>query len=114
MSEIHNSSIDILINNIKSQRKIRGWNQSDLAKETGVDQSYISRLEKGGRNVTLDFIDKVSTAFGIQTYELLQHDRIDELSLREKVAEVEKLDPLKKMMVEQMIDAFLKEKQAKI
>ncbi len=105
------NTVEIIVSNIKRLRASKDWNRTQLANEAGVDPSYISRVESGNRNIGLDTLDKIATAFGIHTFELLQHGRVDELSLREKVAEVESLDPLKKMMVEQMIDAFLKEKQ---
>lgn len=107
----HNQSIDSVVENIRKFRELKGWNQSVLAKEAGVDQSYISRLEKGGRNVTLELLDKVANAFGIPTYELLQHNRVDEYSLRERINQVESLPQLKKQMIEEMINAFLREQQ---
>jgi len=32
---------------IKSFRKSRGWSQSDLAEQLGVDQATVSRIENG-------------------------------------------------------------------
>ena len=95
---------------MKKLRAEHNWNRSDLANKAGFDPSFISRIEKGDRNITLEVLDKIAGAFGVETYELLQGAKVDEFTLREKIARVEELDPLKKMMVEQMIDAFLKEK----
>lgn len=33
---------------IKNFRKGRGWSQSDLAEQLGVDQATVSRIERGG------------------------------------------------------------------
>ncbi len=105
----HHSSISDVVENIRKQRELMGWTQSDLAKEAGVDQSYISRLENGGRNVTLEVLDRIAHTFGIPTYELLQHKRVDEYTLRERMNSVERLAPLKRQMIEEMINAFLRE-----
>ncbi|MDR3473374.1 MAG: helix-turn-helix transcriptional regulator [Devosia sp.] len=32
---------------IKSLREFRSWSQADLAKELGVDQATVSRMERG-------------------------------------------------------------------
>ena len=42
--EKHHSSISDVVENIRKQRELMGWTQSDLAQAAGVDQSYISRL----------------------------------------------------------------------
>ncbi len=105
------NTIDIIIENTKRLRLERGWNKTKLAEEAGVDPSYISRLESGGRGLTIDSVEKIAFAFGVKTYELLQPNRVSEYTLREKLAKMEELDTLKKMMLEQMIDAFLKERE---
>lgn len=51
-------------------RKVRGWSQLDLSLESGVNRNYISDLEKGRRNPTLDVLERISDAFGI-TLEVL-------------------------------------------
>ena len=46
-------------------RKQRGWSQLDLSLEANVNRNYISDLEKGRRNPTLDVLERISDAFGI-------------------------------------------------
>jgi transcriptional regulator with XRE-family HTH domain len=50
-----------------SLRKIRntyGYSQAELAELTGLHVSYISMLENGKRNPTLQTIEKLASAFG--------------------------------------------------
>jgi len=108
---MNTKTVETIVYNIQRMRASHGWNKTKLAEMAGVDPSYISRIEKGNRNIGLESLDKVATAFGIHTHELLQHGRIDELTLREKVSEINSLPTMKKMVVEQLIDAFIREKQ---
>ncbi len=39
---------------LKRYRELRGLTQDDLARETGIPSTAISRIERGGRKVTLE------------------------------------------------------------
>ncbi len=47
-----------------------GMEQKELAQKAGVDPSFISRIEKSERNVTLTTATKIATAFGLTVGEL--------------------------------------------
>ena len=49
---------------IKQARLEKELSQQDLAKITGLDQSEISKLEKGLYNPSIKFLDKISKALG--------------------------------------------------
>jgi len=51
---------------IETMRTEKGWTQEELAKEVGSSQSAIHRIEKGGQNVSLEMIKKLSEALGNQ------------------------------------------------
>jgi UDP-N-acetylglucosamine 1-carboxyvinyltransferase len=51
---------------IEQMRLEKGWTQGDLAREVGTSQSAIHRIEKGGQNVSLEMIKKLSEALGSQ------------------------------------------------
>ena len=51
---------------IEHMRLEKGWTQEDLAKAVGSSQSAIHRIEKGGQNVSLEMIKKISEALGNQ------------------------------------------------
>lgn len=49
---------------IKSSRTKLGFAQKDLAKKLGVIQQYISKIETGRENITIDTLKKIADAFG--------------------------------------------------
>lgn len=51
---------------IARMREEKGWTQEELANNIGSSQSAIHRIEKGGQNVSLEMIKKLSEAFGTQ------------------------------------------------
>ena len=48
-----------------------GKTQVELAESLGVSQSYISEIEKGKREVTLDLLDRYSSALRVPISSLL-------------------------------------------
>lgn len=60
-----NSTIIKIGENIKILREQSGFTQSNIAKYLKVDQSLISKIEKGERLITSDMLDNLSTLFGI-------------------------------------------------
>ena len=51
---------------VEQMRLEKGWTQDDLAKIVGSSQSAIHRIEKGGQNISLEMIKKLSEALGNQ------------------------------------------------
>lgn len=56
---IMNENLSNLIRNV---RKRRGLTQNDLATQTGTTQAYISNIEKGKVNPSLDMLERISEA----------------------------------------------------
>lgn len=52
-----NERIGALISEI---RQIRGMTQAEFAKQLGTSQSAVNRIEKGGQNVSLDMLNRIS------------------------------------------------------
>lgn len=50
---------------IKDQRKLRNQTQEDLAANSGLDRTYISGVERGTRNITLDSLEQIVLALRI-------------------------------------------------
>ena len=50
---------------IRVERQLRGWTQKVLAKEAGVAEVQISRVETGAQTPTLGTLDKLLVAFGL-------------------------------------------------
>lgn len=52
-------------------RKQRGWSQLSLAEKARVDRRYMSDVENGKRNLSLDVLQRLATALGIRTSTLI-------------------------------------------
>jgi transcriptional regulator with XRE-family HTH domain len=60
-----------LARNLRSLRKERGLSQEAFADEAGLHRTYVSDLERGGRNPTIVVIDKLASALGVKLSRLL-------------------------------------------
>lgn len=61
----------ILGKNVRTLRLRQRMTQEELAGRIGVDQYYVSGLEAGHRNLTLNTLDKVAQALAVKAPELL-------------------------------------------
>ncbi|MBE9258983.1 helix-turn-helix domain-containing protein [Dolichospermum sp. LEGE 00246] len=50
---------------VKHFRKINSMSQEELADNAGLDRTYISGVERGVRNITLDSLEQIINALGI-------------------------------------------------
>lgn len=57
---------------IQETRQSRGMTQADLAKALGTSQSAINRIEKGGQNISLDMLGRISEVLSSQIISLNQ------------------------------------------
>ncbi|ACZ21270.1 UDP-N-acetylglucosamine 1-carboxyvinyltransferase [Sanguibacter keddieii DSM 10542] len=64
---------------IRDARKLHGWTQAHLADKIGTSQSAVNRIEKGGQNLSLDTVRRISEALDA---ELLTLGRSDVMHLR--------------------------------
>lgn len=63
------------------------WSQVDLAALTGLEHSYISRLEKGVRTPSLDVIVRLAKAFKISPEKLVREVMLDLRRLQDSFLE---------------------------
>lgn len=61
--------------NIKRHRRAQGWSQEELAERCGVHRTYIGSVERGERNVTLQTLEKIAGAMGVDAISLLRPSR---------------------------------------
>jgi transcriptional regulator with XRE-family HTH domain len=64
---------------VRHFRKSNGMSQEDLADRAGLDRTYISGVERGVRNITLDSLEQIVNALGIdlQTFLTKLFDEIN-------------------------------------
>jgi transcriptional regulator with XRE-family HTH domain len=58
--------------NVKRVRRERGLTQEQLAERSGFSQQYISGLEQGRRNPTIESIYELATVLGVSHMELVR------------------------------------------
>jgi len=57
--------------NLRLFRKQHGWSQEELAARSGLHRTFVSSVERGERNISLDNIDRLAQALDIDVQELL-------------------------------------------
>jgi len=50
---------------VRKHREIVRLSQEDLADRANLDRTYVSGIERGRRNPTLDVLQRLSTALGV-------------------------------------------------
>lgn len=60
--------IKVFSSNLKKYRILLGMSQESFAERAGLHRTYISAVECGKRSISLDNIQKIADALGIETY----------------------------------------------
>jgi transcriptional regulator with XRE-family HTH domain len=58
--------------NVRRLRQQLGLSQEQLGFETDLHRTYISGVERGVRNPTVLVLDRLASALGVMSFELLQ------------------------------------------
>lgn len=58
---------------IKNIRKEKGWTQEQLAEKAGMHPTYIGKLERGEKSLTLDSLENVVNALDMTYEELFKY-----------------------------------------
>jgi transcriptional regulator with XRE-family HTH domain len=56
---------------VRRLRAEQGYSQEGFASHAGISRTYMSEIERGVTNVSLDTISRISTALGVSLGELL-------------------------------------------
>lgn len=67
----HNSRMDIFAARLKAARQAKKLTQRDLGARVGMDQGHISRLEHGGRGLSMEHLQALGRELGVTTSYLL-------------------------------------------
>jgi transcriptional regulator with XRE-family HTH domain len=60
-----------LAENLKRMRKEKGWKQTDVAEKAAISANYYAKIERGTINTTIDKLEKIAKALGIEPSDLL-------------------------------------------
>jgi len=60
---------------VRQLREEHGWSQEDFAHRAELDRTYVSGIERGRRNPTLDIIHRLARALGVQVADLFPTQR---------------------------------------
>ena len=61
----------VLSGNLRQLRATHGFSQEKLAEISGLHRTYIGSVERGERNISLDNLERIATAFQITVSMLL-------------------------------------------
>lgn len=57
-------------------RREQGLTQEALAFNSGLHRTFIAHVEQQGRNISVDNIERIADALGVETFELLLPDQV--------------------------------------
>ena len=73
---------------VRELRRMRGFTQTELASQVGMDYRYVGAIERGEVNLTADNIEKIAKGFGIPAYQLFlfsaEEQSLDEEAVSEE------------------------------
>ena len=61
--------------NTRRLRHAKGLTQVDFAHASGIERTYVSRLESGKFDVGLDMLSRLASALGVEPAELLEQPK---------------------------------------
>ena len=57
--------------NLRRLRNEKGWSQEEFADRAGIHRTYVSDLERGARNPTIEVIERLAKPFKVKAGSLL-------------------------------------------
>ncbi|MFN0082706.1 MAG: helix-turn-helix domain-containing protein [Ferruginibacter sp.] len=99
---------------IATLRKEKGFSQDELAKKVGIISITIGRYERDEINPSVDTAAKIAEALNVSLDYLVGNaDTVLEKSMVKKITDIQKLSTDDKNVVIKLIDAFLRDTNAK-
>jgi transcriptional regulator with XRE-family HTH domain len=76
VKKVHPSQLrEVIATNVRRVRAMRGLSQEDLAHESGINRSYLSDVERAQRNLSIDNLDRLAQALGVEAWTLLRPEQ---------------------------------------
>jgi transcriptional regulator with XRE-family HTH domain len=66
---------DVLAKNVRKYRQAAGLSQEELAHRAEIDRTYISSIERSVYAATIDVVDRLARALGVEAADLLVRPR---------------------------------------
>lgn len=66
---------DVLARNVREIREQRGWSQDELGDLADVHRTYVSQVERGVRNPTIEIVARLAKALKMSAADLLLQRR---------------------------------------
>lgn len=63
---------------VRELRRQRGYTQADLGQIAGLDPTYLSGIEQGRRNPTLDWLVRLAQGLGVPLGDLFETQRCEQ------------------------------------
>lgn len=60
-----------LARNLHRLRELKNWSQEELAAEAQLHRTFVTHVERQSRNISLDNVERLAFALGVNTWELL-------------------------------------------
>lgn len=92
------------MDNLRFLRKQRGLTQVQLSEKAGIDQGFLSKLENGETNITLDKIKDLAAALNVHPAQMFA---LPELQNRAMLA-LSNIDPLRQEAAVTVLEAMTK------
>jgi len=68
------SAREIFGQNLRRARRLKDVSQEDLALRAELSRTYVSEVERAGRNISIDNMELLATALGLPLKDLLNPD----------------------------------------
>lgn len=69
------SAREVFARNLRRARRLKDLTQETLALDAGVPRGYLSRVERGTINISIDNADALARAIGIPLRDLVDPDK---------------------------------------
>lgn len=67
---------------IRTLRKEKGYTQESLSEKSRIHVTYISDIERGERNISMETLEKVISALGVNAIEVFRFEGIEGIEER--------------------------------
>lgn len=70
--------VKVFGNNLRKFRLALGLSQEEFAEKCGLHRTYISSIERFQRNISIENVQRIADALGIESYKLFIEDNGEE------------------------------------